>query len=100
MACDSRFATYVGKRTIAVVVEEPTGARFEYSWNAVVMYSGAIGATAERRIELRKLAYKEIEPSVIVVVEPDCAGTPSRRGHTGGFCHIGEGAIAVVAIEN
>ena len=50
--------------------------------------------------ELHELADEQIEPAVVVVIEPDRAGGPSRRGHAGFFGHVGKSAVAVVVIEN
>src|SRR5713101_3531987 len=43
----------------------------------------------------------EIEPAVFVVVKPSCAGGPAALvGDTGLGGDIGEGAIAIVVVEN
>ena len=50
--------------------------------------------------EIDEAANEKVEPAVVVVVEPYCARCPSRSGYSGLFGDVGEGAIAVVAIEN
>src|ERR1700760_2364503 len=50
--------------------------------------------------ELDKIADEQIKPSVVVIVEPNCARAPSGRGDPGFLRHIGKGAVAVVVIEN
>ncbi len=99
MACDSSCAAYVGERAIAVIVEEPTWAWLEDPRNAVVAYTGAIGATAERGVELSELADEKVKLPVVVIVEPDGARTPARRGYSSFLCDIGEGTVTIVAVK-
>ena len=54
----------------------------------------------QRLGELHKLADEQIQPPIVVVVKPDRAGGPSRRGYAGFLGHIGKGAIAVVVIQD
>src|SRR5258705_4254749 len=100
MLGDSGFLAYVSESSIAVVVEEPAGPRLEDSGNAVMTSSIAFHATAGRRVEFRKLANEQVQLSVIVVIKPDRARTPSLRGDTSFFRHVGESAVAIVAVQN
>ncbi len=100
MTGDSRRVAHIGEGTVAVIVKEPAWTWFENPRNAVVAYTGAIGTTAERGVELSELADEKVKLSIIVVVEPDGARTPARRSHPSLFCDVGEGAVAIVAVEN
>ena len=50
--------------------------------------------------EIHEVADEQVEPAIVVVVEPDSAGSPSGSGDAGLLGHIGESAVAVVVIEN
>jgi hypothetical protein len=50
--------------------------------------------------EVDEATDEQIEPSIIVVVEPDRARCPAQSGHSCMLGDVGESAIAVVAIEN
>ena len=50
--------------------------------------------------EIRELADKKIEAAIVVIIEPDSAGGPSRRSYPRLFGDVGERAIAVVVIQN
>ena len=77
MLGDAGLAADVSKGTVAVVVKQPTGARIKNSRDAVVARAVFIDSATERFIELAELADEKIEPSVVVVIEPDGAGTPA-----------------------
>ena len=53
-----------------------------------------------RHVEFRELADKQVEPAVIVVVEPHRARAPTRRRNAGLLRHIRECAVAVIAVQN
>ena len=42
---------------------------------------------------------EQVEPSIIVVVEPNCARRPPRGGNTGLGGNIGKGPVAVIVIQ-
>jgi len=50
--------------------------------------------------EIDETADEEIEAAVVVVVEPDGAGSPPGSGDASTFSDVGKGAVAIVAIEN
>src|SRR5215472_16466883 len=53
------------------------------------------------RRPLDVVSHNQIEPAILVVIEPSCAGGPSALiGHTGLCGYIGKGAIAIVQVEN
>src|SRR6202044_1504608 len=83
-------------------MKEPVGQRLKDIRLAVVALAGL--ATAAEDIflfaEIGETADEEIEAAVVVVVEPHGAGGPSRRTHTCLGGDVGEGAVAVVPIEN
>ena len=64
-------------------------------------FPGALIATEfiGRLVEFDESADEQIEAAVIVVVEPDGAGGPSRRGDAGFKGDVGKGSVAIVAIE-
>ncbi len=81
-------------------MKQPTGHWLIKARDAV---SGAVaGGTGQvlRFVKVHESADKQVEASVIVVVEPNCTGRPSRRSDAGFFGHIGESAVAVVVIED
>src|SRR5204863_750654 len=47
-----------------------------------------------------KARNKEIELAVVVIIKPDGAGRPTRRGDSGFIGYISEGAIAVIVIKD
>ncbi len=59
-----------------------------------------VDTAAERLVELGELADEQIEPAVVVVIEPDRAGTPAWSRDTRFLRHVGEGAVAIVVIED
>ncbi len=50
--------------------------------------------------EIDEATDEEIEAAVVVVIEPDGARGPAGCGYAGFFGDVGEGAVAVVAIED
>ena len=70
-------------------------------------FVGAWAFFGERRsfqVEVDVVGDEEIEMAVFVVVDPGAAGVPARFGagleQAGAFGDVGEGAVAVVVIEN
>ena len=53
-----------------------------------------------RFVEVNEPRDEEVEPAVVVVVEPDGAGGPSWSRDPRLLGHIGERAVAVVAVQN
>src|SRR5260221_124312 len=99
---DARLRRHVCESAITVVVEEQTARRRINSWNAVKTFAGAL-ITAElvlESIELDEPANEQIEFAVVVIVEPDCTGRPTRRGKTRFFSHVGKCSVTIVAIKN
>src|SRR5260370_31349376 len=50
--------------------------------------------------EVDKAAHEQVQPAIIVIVEPDRARSPSRCRDSGLCSHVGKRAIAIVAIQN
>ena len=50
--------------------------------------------------EIDKLADKQVEPPIVVIIEPHCARRPSRSRNPGSLRDISESAIAIVVIQN
>src|SRR5215475_12318993 len=70
--------------------------------NAIAMsaFRARLTDLVQRLREFHKLANEQVQPSIIVVVEPDGAGRPSRRRHAGLFRDVGKCAITIVVIQN
>src|SRR6516225_2848868 len=100
MGGDSGFAADIAERPVAIVMKEKARARREDPRNTIVMRSIRVDAAAERFIELGELADKKIEPSVVVVVEPDCTGAPSGYTNAGALGYVGKRSVTVVVIKN
>ena len=45
-------------------------------------------------------AHKKVQPAIFVIVEPNCAGRPSRSGQASLIGDIGEGPIVIVPVKN
>src|SRR5205814_4376179 len=91
---------------VSVVVEEQAGGRLEDSRNAVKLAAQlvvAAGKVAARAV-VHKAAHKKIEPSVVIVVEPNRAGSPvaleNLCAQPGFLADVGKGAVPIVAIKN
>ena len=50
--------------------------------------------------EFHKLADEQIKPPIVVIIEPDRARGPSRRGQAGHLGHIAERAVAIVVVKD
>src|SRR5581483_9628404 len=100
---DSRLLRNVGKRAVSVVVVENVR-------QATVIIGMAVGANAIRRSfptiaivfegSIHVASDKNIEPSVVVVIEEARAGTPVAASNSGFVGDIGKGSVAVVVIKN
>ena len=80
--------------------------RLEDARNAVELAAQFVVAAGEVAVGavVHEAADEEIEPAVVVEIEPDGAGGPvafeDLGAEAGLFADIGEGAVAVVVIEN
>ena len=63
-------------------------------------FSSGIDRTTEIPVEFAELADKKIESSVVVIVKPDCARTPSGDPDAGLLRNIGKCSISIIAIQN
>src|SRR6267143_5281134 len=99
---DACFLTYVGEGTVPIVAEQPAGHGIVDTRNAIpaLMRVDVTTPLILGFAEIDEAADEEIEAAVIVVVEPDGAGSPSGGSDTGFCSDIGERAIAIVVIEN
>src|ERR1700730_3447683 len=50
--------------------------------------------------KVHEATYEQIEPAVIVVVEPNRTGSPTGRADTGFLRNVGKSSVAVVVIQN
>jgi hypothetical protein len=64
--------------------------------------SDSIGAAIalQRLVVFGKVAYVQIQCSIVVVVEEHCAGKQARLIEAGLFGHVGEGAVVVVVVKD
>src|SRR5580698_5564474 len=70
---------------------------------AIRTIAGAAFATPQIRFRrpLDVIGDNEIQPAILVVVKPSCAGGPSAFIGDTGFCgDIGECSVAVIVVEN
>ncbi len=101
---DARRARDVGERAIAVVAKQPVRHPIEHRRMAV--HAVAVLAQAAERVllqpEVEVVGDVEVEIAVAVVVEKARAGAPLRGAarDPGGGRHVGEGAVAVVLVED
>ncbi len=65
-----------------------------------MMFAGDIDATATVGVECRKLADKQIEPAVVVVIKPDRGRIPAGSFNAGLPGYIGKSSIAVIVVKN
>ena len=80
---DSRFLADIRERAVAVIVEQPGGQRTDTRVGMQYQRSASSAISAElvlRLAEVDELADEQIQPAIIVVVEPDRAGAPAGRG--------------------
>src|SRR5579864_8578008 len=91
---------------VSVVVTQEAGCPLEHARNAIKMFAQLVVATGEMLLLpiIDKAAGEQIEPTVVVEIEPDCASGPmpveDRCSQTGFVADVGKGAIAVVVIQN
>ena len=97
----------VGEGAVAVVVVEDVLAALEAGRAAgdLDAFVGAAGGFGERRgldVEVDVVGDEEVEVAVAVVVEKGAAGVPAggALGEAGFRGDVGEGAVAVVAVED
>jgi hypothetical protein len=94
------------ERAVAVVVEQQARRWFEHARNAVKVPAQLVVAAREvlLRSVIDETACEQVQPPVVVIIEPDGAGGPvalERLGaQTGFLAHVGERAVAVIAIQN
>ena len=102
MLRNARFVTHISECPVAIVVEQPTGHRIVDPRNAVVTFA-RFRIPAKFIFLLREIhepADEQIEPTIIVVIEPDCTGTPAGGAHTRLLGDVRKRAIAVVVIQD
>src|SRR5438132_52255 len=92
----------IDERAIAIIVKQPTRHGLIETRNAVSMLPFLARTTrfVQGLRELDKLADKQVEPPIVVIIEPHCARRPSRSRNPGSLRDISESAIAIVVIQN
>src|SRR5207247_2498796 len=99
---DVGLARHFRKRAVAIIVEQPAWHGLVNARDAVIALAGLV-VPAEfvlGLVEIYKAADEQVELPVVVVVEPDGARCPARRSNASLFRYIGEGSVAVVAVED
>src|SRR6266550_781756 len=83
-------------------MKEMTGSGLEETRDTIVTAAHSLIGTknVQRLLVSHKAQNKQIKLAIIVIVEPDGAGGPPRRGDSGFISHICERTIAVIAIKN
>jgi hypothetical protein len=86
----------------SVVVEQQARRRLEHARNAVVPLAELVVAAEHFAVagELDEAADEQIQPAVVVVIEPHGARRPARCGDTGLVRHVGESSVAIVLIQD
>ena len=104
---DARFFGDVGEGAVAIVVVEDVFTTLQAGWaagdlNAFVGAAGGFGVGRGLDVEVDVVGDEEVEMAVAVVVEEGAAGVPTGGGlEEAGFGgDVGEGAVAVVAVED
>jgi hypothetical protein len=86
----------IGEGAVSIVVEEPAGRRLVQRRNAIpgLVIRDAIEIFGF--IEIDEVADKQIQPSVVVIVEPHRTRSPSGGGNAGFLGNVTKGTVAVV----
>src|SRR5271154_3032511 len=100
MSGDAGCFADIRESTVAIVMKKPTRPRIEDAGDAIVVGAVEVHAACERLIELSELTDEEIKPAIVIVIEPDRAGTPAGSGDASLLRHIREGAVAIVVVED
>src|SRR5260370_32768499 len=97
-----RAFTHFSKRAISVVVVEKAWGAAKNPGNTVIVVSELVIAAGELllRAIVNETADEKVKESIIVEVEPNCAGGPPRSGKTGFLGHVAESAVAIVFVQN
>ena len=103
---DAGLLRDIGEGSVAVVVVEIVGRALEAARAALhldsLVFAGVFGAEGGHvvEVEVDVMGNEEVGPAVAVVVAEGSAGGPLRvAGEAGGFGHVGECAVAIVAIQ-
>ena len=101
-ACDIGSPLDPSEGSVSIVVVKEIGRAFEDARNTIIVHARpAVVAKEVVGFSVIDIAADEqVQAAVIIVVEPDGAGCPTRRFHTGAFGDIGKGAVTVVAVKN
>src|ERR1700728_474123 len=99
-------ARHVGKGSVAVVVEEGIASPLQSSRTALnvdtavfaIWRASKLGQVVQVKIDI--VRHDQVNIPVVVVVAERCARGPATVSDTSFCSHIGESAIAVIAIED
>ena len=100
--CDACLLADICERPIPIVMEQPARHRFIHPGNTVPALVGVAVAApfVFPFAEVDKPANEQIEPSVVVIVEPHSARRPAGRCDPGLFRHVTERAVSVVVVKD
>ena len=97
---------YVRERAIPIVVEQKIASTFQTSWTALHGEAVILAGFARTKfgkvieVEVDVVGNEEVYPAVAVIVPKGGAGGELYVIKAGLFGDIGEGAVAVVAVED
>lgn len=74
---NGRRETHIRERAVPIVMEQAARPRLIAFWIAVVRNSVGAAIVFQRLVVFGKMAYVKIQGSIVVVVEPYCAGEES-----------------------
>src|ERR1700733_11468426 len=100
MRGDAGLFADIRKSAVAVIMKKPARTRIEDARDAIVMRTVRVHAARKRFVELRELTDKQVEPAIVVVVEPHSARAPPWSGDTRFLRDIGECSIPVVVVKD
>jgi hypothetical protein len=83
-------------------VEEKARGRLKDPRDAIVVSANAVIAAEDMLVEavLDETANEQIEITIVIIVEPNSAGRPTRAGEPGFFSYVGKSTIAIIVVEN
>src|SRR5215472_8278431 len=90
----------VGKGSVTIVMEKPGRHWLVNRWAAVPALTSQFVPAPDALVEFRELQDEQIQPSIVVIIEPHRACAPTCRGNSSLAGHICERTIAIVAVED
>src|SRR5713101_3441953 len=100
VASDTGISAHVSKSSVAVVVEEPTGFRRINFGDAVVAAAVLVDTAGfvQFLAELHEVADEQVQTTVIVVVKPHRASSPTRSAQASLRSNVRKRPVTVVVV--